>query len=176
MIQSYESSGMPFDPDMFSKGTNPRGCGHAVRAVWKGFRSSGADHVTKERRYRNVSVKSNTYVDKVILAQKAGKLQATGVEFITTDGSRGFAKARKEVIIIGGAYCSPAILLRSGIGPKDDVQKSGVTSQVDLPGVGKNLMDHLVSSSKLTLLSAMNLCTQSKSRIESWLPGFIHIL
>lgn len=149
MIQSYESSGMSFDPDMFSKGTNPQGCGHAVRAVWKGSRSSGADYVTKEHQHKNVSVKSNTYVDKVILAQESGKLRATGVEFVTTNGARGFAKARKEVIVSGGAYCSPAILLRSGIGPKDEIQKSGISSQVDLPGVGKNLMDHVVSLSKL---------------------------
>jgi choline dehydrogenase len=53
--------------------------------------------------------------------------------------------ARKEVIICAGAISTPQILMLSGIGPKDELQKINVPTIVDLPGVGKNLMDHIES-------------------------------
>ena len=53
-------------------------------------------------------------------------------------------KATKEVILSAGAIGSPAILLRSGIGPKDILDAAAITTLVNLPGVGQNLQDHLV--------------------------------
>ncbi|KAM7192413.1 hypothetical protein V8F20_008873 [Naviculisporaceae sp. PSN 640] len=50
--------------------------------------------------------------------------------------------ATGEVIISAGAFGSPAILQRSGIGPKDFLEKLGIPVVVDLPGVGSNLQDH----------------------------------
>ncbi|NLW13470.1 MAG: FAD-binding protein [Trueperella sp.] len=50
-----------------------------------------------------------------------------------------------EVILAGGAFGSPEILLRSGIGPAEELKETGVDVVVDLPGVGKNLHDHLLS-------------------------------
>jgi choline dehydrogenase len=51
--------------------------------------------------------------------------------------------ARKEVIICGGSINTPQILLLSGLGSKEDLKSVGIKCLVDLPGVGKNLMDHL---------------------------------
>ena len=48
-----------------------------------------------------------------------------------------------EVILCGGAINSPQLLLLSGIGPKDDLEKLGIDVVADLPGVGSNLQDHL---------------------------------
>ncbi len=48
----------------------------------------------------------------------------------------------RRVIVAGGAYLSPAILLRSGIGPADDLRALGIDVVADLPGVGANLLDH----------------------------------
>jgi len=53
-------------------------------------------------------------------------------------------KATKEVILSAGAIGSPAILLRSGIGPKDILDSAAVATIVNLPGVGQHLQDHLV--------------------------------
>jgi len=50
-----------------------------------------------------------------------------------------------QVVLTAGAIDSPRILLRSGIGPADDLTKLGFEVVVDLPGVGKNLHDHLLS-------------------------------
>jgi choline dehydrogenase len=44
-----------------------------------------------------------------------------------------------------GSYGTPQLLLVSGVGPKSEVEKLGVQSRVDLPGVGKNLKDHLMA-------------------------------
>jgi len=52
------------------------------------------------------------------------------------------ARARREVIVAGGAIGSPRILLHSGIGPAADLQRAGVPVVLDLPGVGQNLIDH----------------------------------
>ena len=51
--------------------------------------------------------------------------------------------AKKEVILTAGAIDSPKLLLLSGIGPKTELAKHGVDTFLDLPGVGKNLQDHL---------------------------------
>ncbi|WP_421788918.1 GMC family oxidoreductase [Hyphobacterium sp.] len=51
--------------------------------------------------------------------------------------------ARKEVILAGGAINSPQLLQLSGIGDPDWLKAAGVTPEIDLPGVGRNLQDHL---------------------------------
>jgi choline dehydrogenase len=48
---------------------------------------------------------------------------------------------RREVLLCGGAFNTPQLLLLSGIGPKDDLQEQGISPRVDLPGVGQNLQD-----------------------------------
>lgn len=146
LMKSYESCGMPYDPDMFTRGDNPQGCGHVPRTVWQGIRSTGADYISKSYRCENITIKTNTLVDKVLLERQNGSsaVQAVGVKLISADGTNTIVRARKEVIISGGAYCSPAILLRSGIGSKEEVERFGITNEIDLPGVGKNLMDHLI--------------------------------
>lgn len=130
---------------MFSRGENPHGCGHALRTVNGGFRVTAADYVTKGNFRSNITVLTNSLVDKVILDKHGDAIKATGVQVVSPDRSKAVFTARNEIVISAGAYCSPAILLRSGIGAKDEVSKHGITCQLDLPGVGKNLMDHLVS-------------------------------
>lgn len=127
---------------MFTTGDNPHGCGHAPRTVFKGDRTTAADYLVGLG--SNLAIKTNTTVDKVIIEENGSDLKATGVITVAKDGKRSEIKARKEVIVSGGAYCSPTILMRSGIGAKEELQKHNIKCLVDLPGVGKNLMDHLV--------------------------------
>ncbi|KAK7991821.1 hypothetical protein PG988_000615 [Apiospora saccharicola] len=145
IIQSYVSKGMPLDHDMFSKGENPQGCGHPPRTVHQGIRTTGADFITKNNHRHNITILVETHVDKVILETNSqGELQATGVRVIKPDGTAARLSAKKEVIVSGGAYCSPNILNRSGIGARSDLEPLGISTLVDLPGVGRNLMDHLI--------------------------------
>lgn len=91
-----------------------------------------------------MAIKTDTIVDKITIEGEAGDLRATAVQVIEKDGSARKIMARKEVIVSGGAYCSPTILMRSGLGPKAELTSHNIECKVDLPGVGKNLMDHLV--------------------------------
>jgi len=67
--------------------------------------------------------------------------QATGVEY-TQEGLRRVALASREVILSGGAYNSPQLLMLSGIGPADHLYAHGIPVLNDLPGVGRNLSEH----------------------------------
>jgi len=68
--------------------------------------------------------------------------RATGVE-VKVKGKLRTITASREVIISGGAFNSPQLLLLSGIGPKDKLEPHGIKQVHDLPGVGENLQDHI---------------------------------
>lgn len=137
-----QDQGLALQDDMFTTGDNPHGCGHAPRTVYKGDRTTAANYLVNKG--PNLAIKTETTVDKVILEGSGQNLKATAVKVLDKDGKESEIKARKEIIISGGAYCSPTILLRSGIGPTSELEAHGIDCKVDLPGVGKNLMDHLV--------------------------------
>lgn len=144
ILDSMEDQGLPLHPDMFSTGETPNGCGHVPRTVYKGDRTTSANYFANKG--PNLTIKTNTTVDRIILEKQTfpHELRAAAVKIIEKDGTEKEIKARKEIIISGGAYCSPAILMRSGIGAKSELESHGIDCQVDLPGVGKNLMDHMV--------------------------------
>jgi len=56
-------------------------------------------------------------------------------------GERRAIRASREVILAGGAFNTPQLLMLSGIGPRADLEHHGIEVKVDLPGVGKNLQD-----------------------------------
>lgn len=141
ILDSMESQGLPLLADMFSTGESPHGCGHVPRSHWKGNRTTAADYLVGKG--PNLAILTETTVDKVFIEGENGNLSATSVQVIDKEGMTKVIKANKEVIVSGGAYCTPAVLMRSGIGAKDELAKHGIECKVDLPGVGKNLMDHL---------------------------------
>ncbi|TVY71214.1 Dehydrogenase xptC, partial [Lachnellula suecica] len=75
-----------------------------------------------------------------------GGLVAEGVTFEARDGGANktiyTVKARKEIILAAGTFNSPLILQRSGVGPRELLERAGIEVKVDLPGVGQNLQDH----------------------------------
>jgi choline dehydrogenase len=68
--------------------------------------------------------------------------RAVGVEYLH-DGAVCKAMAAAEVVVCGGAFNSPQLLMLSGVGPAAELEKVGVRVRHDLPGVGKNLQDHV---------------------------------
>ena len=80
---------------------------------------------------------SGALVTKLLLENGA----ATGVEY-RRDGAVVEVRAEREVILSGGAFNSPQLLMLSGIGPADELRSQGIHAQVDLPGVGRNLSEH----------------------------------
>ncbi|WP_287242170.1 GMC oxidoreductase, partial [Pseudoalteromonas sp.] len=94
--------------------------------------------------------------------------RAVGVEYMQ-DGKLVTVKAAKEVLVCGGTFNSPQMLMLSGIGPKAELEEKGIEVIHDLPGVGKNLHDHpdviLVVKSKKKSGIALNLVGTIKSTI-----------
>jgi choline dehydrogenase len=68
--------------------------------------------------------------------------RARAVEVERPDGSRALIAARREIVLSAGAIDTPRLLLLSGVGPPEDLRAAGVPIVQDLPGVGRNLMDH----------------------------------
>jgi choline dehydrogenase len=69
--------------------------------------------------------------------------RCTGVEVIVDGELRHYAAA-VEVVLCAGAIGSPHILLYSGIGPAAELERAGLKVRHDLPGVGRNLQDHII--------------------------------
>jgi choline dehydrogenase-like flavoprotein len=90
----------------------------------------------------NLRVLTRAHVHRLLLEDT----RCGGVEF-DHDGTLHRARAGSEVVVSAGAIEAPALLLRSGIGPADELRRVGIDAAVDLPGVGRNLHDHLLSPS-----------------------------
>ncbi|KAK4620939.1 L-sorbose 1-dehydrogenase [Fulvia fulva] len=143
MFESFQSKGMPYDADMFSHGNTVQGCGHAMRTTCQGYRATAADYVTKDQQRPNVKIRCDVTVDKVVTVKGTDRLlEANGVEYVDANGNRFSVNASRKVIVTAGTYCSPAVLMRSGIGPKAELEALDIPVQLDLPGVGENLQDH----------------------------------
>jgi choline dehydrogenase len=87
----------------------------------------------------NVSLESEAVVSKLDVE----KGRVVGVTYLK-NGQTHTVRADREVILSAGVINSPQILLLSGIGPADELRAMGIPVAHDLPGVGKNLHDHLM--------------------------------
>ncbi len=85
----------------------------------------------------NLTVRINAMTQRVLTESK----RATGVEY-RHDGQLKTALATREVILSGGSYNSPQLLMLSGIGPAEHLREMGIDVVHDLPGVGQNLSEH----------------------------------
>ncbi len=93
--------------------------------------------------------------------------RATGVEYSRRGGRAIQAMAAREVILAGGAVNSPQLLMLSGIGPADEIKAAGVTPVHDLPGVGRNLQDHI----DVNLIADCRPGTRTYDGLEKPLPS-----
>jgi choline dehydrogenase len=99
--------------------------------------STSARFLTPAMARPNLTVALHALATRVIIEHGT----AVGVEY-RQDGALITAYAEREVILCGGAFNSPQLLLLSGIGPADELKALGITPCVDLPGVGRNLQEH----------------------------------
>ena len=110
------------------------GVGPLPRNVRDGLRMSTAlTHLAPARGRPNLTVRARTLVDRVELS---------GTEAVGVRLADGELVEADRVLLSAGAYCSPAILMRSGIGPAVQLAEHGIEPQADLPGVGTGLADH----------------------------------
>ena len=88
----------------------------------------------------NLHIIKNAHVEKLVIDENN---RVTGINFLL-NGKSVKAVATKEVILSAGAIGSPKILMLSGIGKKDDLNKLKISVKKDLP-VGENLQDHVIA-------------------------------
>lgn len=88
----------------------------------------------------NLRVIAGATADRLIFSGRA----AVGVAATVKGEARTF-RARVGVVLAAGAFGSPALLMRSGVGPAAQLAAQGVAVVADLPGVGENLHDHPIS-------------------------------
>jgi choline dehydrogenase len=140
-----------------------------------GARASVRDRIRAVRQVcpNQLIVKTNVLVTKVLLEQfravgvecyEGGHLYRADPKAVNVSTSLKQFKAKKEVIISGGAFNTPQLLMLSGIGPKEELQKHGIPVNVDLPGVGKNLQDRYEVGIVYKLKE--NLSTLAKAKFE----------
>lgn len=135
-IDAAGAAGLPPTED-YNSGES-EGVAYFRAAVKNGRRQSTAKAFLRPVRGRvNLTIWTGAEVERLILDGKA----VTGVA-LTHRGTAKVVKAGREVILSAGAYASPAILERSGIGAPDRLGALGIEIAHALPGVGENLQDH----------------------------------
>jgi choline dehydrogenase len=132
------SCGLP--PNQDFNGERQEGVGLPQVTQKNGARFSVADAYLKPARSRrNLEVVTGALAGKVLFEDG----RAAGVEFQV--GAKGWRQERaaREVILSAGAVNSPQLLMLSGVGPASELSAQGIPLVHDLPGVGRNLQDHL---------------------------------
>lgn len=87
---------------------------------------------------KSVKILTNTMVNRILFSDKDGKIIATGVQL--DDGRR--ISAHKEVILSAGTHRTPQLLMLSGVGATDQLEKHGIPVLVNSEHVGRNMIDH----------------------------------
>ena len=137
LVNACASMGMRKTDDVNGPADDER-AGPAQWTVYKGKRQSAAVAFLNPVRDReNLTVVTGVSIDKILFDGS----RAIGVQG-EKDGASVSYQAAKEVIVSAGALASPAILQRSGIGPKSLLEQHRITVLADSPEVGKNLQEH----------------------------------
>jgi len=119
----------------------PEGCGFFQATIRNGIRQSTYESFLAPVRNRpNLVIQSEVQVRRVLFDGR----EATGVEVVQGGVIRSYA-AMREVIICAGVLSSPHLLMLSGIGNGEMLQRYGIGTLMHAPGVGQNLQDHFVA-------------------------------
>jgi choline dehydrogenase len=168
-IQAGQQAGYPFTADM--NGYQQEGFGKMDMTIHQGERWSAAKAYLKPVRSRpNLTVETGALSTRILFEGT----RAVGVEYAQAGQVR-VARAAREVILCGGAINSPQLLMLSGVGPADQLRRHDIAVTHDLPGVGRNLQDHLElyvqyeCTKPITLYSVENPLYKAKVGVEWFL-------
>jgi choline dehydrogenase len=136
-VRAGMASGLPFADDLDSLEAGP-GIGPMPVNIVDGVRWNASFAFLDAARDRaNLEVVGGVHLQRLLFSRD----HVTGVRVIDADGYPHTITSQR-VVVAGGAYHSPAILLRSGVGDPQALRALSIEPVVDLPGVGKNLLDH----------------------------------
>jgi choline dehydrogenase-like flavoprotein len=136
-VQAAVQAGYPANPDF--NAAEQEGVGMYQVTHKNGERFSAAKaYLAPNRRRSNLQVITQAQATRILMEGR----RAVGVEY-RQDGQLKQLKAAREVLLSAGALLSPQLLMLSGIGPAAHLQSHGIAVVHDLPGVGRNLHDHV---------------------------------
>jgi choline dehydrogenase len=165
-IEAGQQAGYPFTADM--NGFQQEGFGAMDMTTHRGRRWSTASAYLRPAIARpNLEVRTHALSSRILLNGH----RAIGVEY-THGGQRKEVRVEREVILSGGAINSPQLLMLSGIGDPEELQRHGIDALADLKGVGKNLQDHLeiyvqhVCTQPISLYPALKFWNQARIGLE----------
>jgi choline dehydrogenase len=137
-IDAGRSYGMPYLDDMNIP--EPEGVGLMNLNVRDGARCSPSRaYLRPVMGHQNLTVLTEAQAVKLTFSST----RCTGLDFLLA-GQLHSVGASREVILCAGVIHTPRLLLLSGIGPPEDLARLGIATVVDLPGVGRNLQDHVL--------------------------------
>lgn len=136
-VRAAQELGLPFTADF--NGASQDGVGYYDVTQRDARRESASTAYLRRSRNRpNLTIRTNSNATKVLVDKGA----VVGVEYARR-GRILSARARRDVVLSSGAINTPRLMLHSGIGPADELRRLGIPVVHDLPGVGKNLQDHM---------------------------------
>ncbi len=139
-IKSCELNGIPFNDDY--NGEEQLGASMLQFTIKNNRRHSAATaFLTPVKKRDNLTIRTGCRVSRIIIE----KDRAIGIEMITGKAAKEQVFCKKEVILSAGTFQSPQILMLSGIGDQKDLSGFNIDVKKYLPGVGKNLQDHVWS-------------------------------
>ena len=137
LMKAAQDFGWPINPDQNSG--NAIGLAAVTTTTYKGARTTSATAYLSNVP-SNLSIWTNTTAHKILFDDDVGGVpQAAGV--VLADGRE--VRAKAETILSLGSIDTPKILLLSGIGPKEELEELDIRCRVDLPRVGKDMLDHV---------------------------------
>ena len=136
-LASAEEAGHKINKDM--NGEDQEGFGMYDVTIHKGERASASKYyLNPARKKSNLKVFTQSFVEKIIFEGT----KAIGIE-VNIKGKINKIFANKEIILSGGSINSPQLLMLSGVGPASHIKEKGIEVIKNIPGVGRNLQDHL---------------------------------
>jgi len=136
-IEAGQELGYPYNPD-FNSGQQ-EGVGEYQFTMKNGKRhSAAAAYLTPIQKRANVTIITHAQASHI---EWQGN-RAVGITYTDKKGALKTVNAKREVILSGGTFNSPQLLMLSGVGPEAHLQKNGIKVKHDLPGVGQNLQEH----------------------------------
>jgi len=142
-------------------GLHPAGLGVTPSNNLDGVRVSTAmAHLNPVRHHLNLTVRGGVFVRKIVIEDG----RAVGVE--AESGGKVFQIEAGRVVLSAGAIRSPHLLMLSGIGPEHQLQQFGIATVHHLPGVGRNLMNHLSAQTTFKVKDGVSLAGQHRDAIH----------
>ncbi len=170
IVAAAQQAGIPYTPDF--NGAQQEGTGfYQTTTRNKRRMNTSQAYLAPARTRRNLHIETGAHATRILVENR----RAVGIEYRTRAGIR-TARARREIVVSGGAFGSPQLLQLSGIGPAAHLRSFGIAPVLDLPGVGSNLMDHFYASLTFRCSKPITINELANSPLKQLKAGLEYVL